>query len=309
MGSLPLSSRAARTVWRVAPKRAYSGAVGWGAGLGIPGWLRPTFLARFARLYGIDVAEAEHALAEYRTLDDFFTRRLREGARLVDSDPDAVVAPSDGTVIESGVVTEGNLVQVKGVLFELEDLLGDAELAGRLEGGGYLTTYLSPRDYHRVHSPVEGAVTGWRYMPGKLYPVGASSVGREPGLFISNERLVTIIDGGRAGLCALVMVAAVGVGHITAAYDETIATHHRSFKPGKTSQMRYDVPRPVSKGAEIGTFHLGSTTIVVFEPRRVGLGALAPGSATRMGEAIGRVQTSGAGKASGIVPGAMTETV
>ena len=309
MGSLPFSSRAARTVWRVAPKRAYSGAVGWGAGIGIPAWLRPTFLARFARLYGIEIAEAEHSLADYRTLDDFFTRRLRDGARPVDPDTDAVVAPSDGTVIESGLVTEGSLVQVKGVLFELEDLLGDAELAGRLEGGGFLTTYLSPRDYHRVHSPIEGSVVGWRYMPGKLYPVGASSVGREPGLFISNERLVTLIDGGRAGLCALVMVAAVGVGHITAAYDDTIATHLRSFKPGRGSQMRYEMPRPVSKGAEIGTFHLGSTTIAVFEPRRVALETLAPGSVTRMGEAIGRILPSGAGKPIAIGPGTMTETV
>jgi phosphatidylserine decarboxylase len=305
MGSLPLSSRAVRTAWRVAPKRAYSGAVGWGAGIGIPGWFRPTFLARFARLYGIDVTEAERSLADYRTLDAFFTRRLREGARQIDGDPDAVVAPSDGTVIESGVVTEGHLVQVKGVLFELDDLLGDGALAARFEGGGYLTTYLSPRDYHRVHSPVAGAVVGWRYVPGTLYPVGAKSVAREPGLFISNERLVTFIDAGQAGLCALVMVAAVGVGHITAAYDETIATHQRSFMRGGTTEMRYDVPRPVAKGQEIGTFHLGSTTIVVFESARVTLGALAPGALTRMGEAIGRVQ---AVKTGAIGPGAMTES-
>jgi phosphatidylserine decarboxylase len=306
MGSLPLSSRAVRTVWRVAPKRAYSGAVGWGAGLEIPGWLRPTLLTRFARLYGIDISEAERALADYRTVDEFFTRQLRPGARQVDPDLDAVVAPSDGTVIESGRVTEGHLLQVKGVLFELDDLLGDTELASRLEGGGYLTTYLSPRDYHRVHSPIAGAVVGWRYMPGKLYPVGAKSVAREPGLFISNERLVTIIDGGRAGLCALVMVAAVGVGHITAAYDDTIATHQRSFKPGKTSQMHYDVPRPVAKGAEIGTFHLGSTTIAVFESPRVMLGELVSGAATRMGEPIGRVQAVSPDR---MGAGATTETL
>lgn len=293
MGSLPFSSRAARTVWRVAPKRAYSGAVGWGAARGIPGWFRSTFLGRFARLYGIDVTEAERSLAEYRTLDEFFTRRLREGARPVDPDVNVVVAPSDGTVIESGVVTEGQLVQVKGVLFELDELLGDASLASKFEGGGYLTTYLSPRDYHRVHSPVAGSIVAWRHVPGTLFPVGASSVAREPGLFISNERLVTIIDGGRAGLCALVMVAAVGVGHITAAYDESIATHHASFKRAGVTQKSYDVPRPVAKGGEIGTFHLGSTTIAVFQAGRVVLGDLPPNAVTRMGEAMGRVQAVG----------------
>jgi phosphatidylserine decarboxylase len=256
-------------------------------------------------LYGIDVTEAERSLADYGTLDEFFTRRLREGARPVDPDADVVVAPSDGTVIESGVVTEGQLVQVKGVLFELDELLGDASLAQKFEGGGYVTTYLSPRDYHRVHSPIAGSIVGWRHVPGTLFPVGASSVAREPGLFISNERLVTIIDGGRAGLCALVMVAAVGVGHITAAYDESIATHHATFRRAGVSQMHYEVPRPVAKGAEIGTFHLGSTTIAVFQADRVVLAALPPNAVTRMGGAMGHIRVA----ATHTPPDANTETV
>lgn len=246
-------------------------------------------------MYGIEVAEAEHSLTDYRTLDEFFTRRLKQGARPIASEPDVVVAPSDGTVIESGVVTDGQVVQVKGILFELEDLLGDADLARQLEGGAFLTTYLSPRDYHRVHSPIAGSIVGWRYVPGTLFPVGATSVAREPGLFISNERLVTIIDAGPAGMCALVMVAAVGVGHITATYDDAIATHHRTFKRSGVTEMRYDVGRPVGKGGEIGVFHLGSTTIAVFQSQRVALGALPPGAVTRMGEPIGRITATDKG--------------
>ncbi len=291
MGSLPLSSRAARTAWRIAPKRALSGAIGWGASLGIPGWFRAGFLARFARHYGIDVTEAERALADYARVDEFFTRRLRPGARPIDPSPDAVVSPADGIVIESGVVTAGHLLQAKGVLFELDELLSNDEAAHRLDGGAYLITYLSPRDYHRVHAPVAGAVIGWHHVPGTLFPVGAKSVVREPGLFISNERLVTLIEG-EAGLCAVVMVGAVGVGHITAAYDSDIATHAKSFTRARVRHMRYDAPRPVAKGAEIGTFHLGSTTIVVFEPGRVSLGSFASGDGTKMGEVIGRLQAA-----------------
>jgi phosphatidylserine decarboxylase len=104
------------------------------------------------------------------------------------------------------------------------------------------------------------------------------------------------------------MVAAVGVGHITAAYDDTIATHKRAFKPGKVSQMHYDAPRPVSKGGEIGTFHLGSTTIAVFERGRVELGSLPPGSVTRMGASIGRVHSSAASRSGGADAASMTET-
>lgn len=256
--------------------------------------MRNQVLARFARLYGIEAAEAELALAEYRDVDQFFTRRLKPGLRSVDSRPDTVVSPADGTVIEGGTVVDGHLLQAKGVLFELDELLADSEAAKRLNGGAYLITYLSPRDYHRVHAPVGGAVIGWNHVPGTLFPVGANSVKREPGLFISNERLVTLIQGDM-GLCAVVMVAAVGVGHITAAYDEAIATHDRSFMRAKIRHARYDDHRPVDKGGEIGTFHLGSTTIVVFEPGRVELSSFASGDVTRMGEAIGRALPAATG--------------
>lgn len=287
MGSLPFSSRAVRTAWRMAPKRALSGAIGWGASRGIPGRVRGDFLARFARSYGIDATEAERPLSEYATLDEFFTRRLHPHLRPIDPETDTVVSPADGTVIETGLVREGQLVQVKGILFELDELLADADAARRLDGGAYLTTYLSPRDYHRVHSPISGSVIGWEHVPGTLFPVGAKSVMREPGLFIKNERLVTLIEGD-VGLCAVVMVAAVGVGNITAAYDSEVATHEKSFRRAHVRHRRYDVPRAIAKGDEVGTFHLGSTTVVVFEPGRVELARLEPGSATKMGQAIGR---------------------
>ncbi|MBC8131417.1 MAG: phosphatidylserine decarboxylase [Deltaproteobacteria bacterium] len=254
--------------------------------------MRDKGLARFARLYGIDTSEAEKPLAAYSDVDDFFTRRLRPGLRPIDPSEDSVVSPADGTVIESGLVTDGHLIQAKGVSFKLDELLADTEAAKRLNGGAYLITYLSPRDYHRVHAPVGGAVIGWHHVPGTLFPVGSKSVVREPRLFVSNERLVTLIQGRRAlGLCAVVMVAAVGVGHITAAYDQDIATHSRSFRRAKVRHARYDEPRPIAKGGEIGTFHLGSTTIVVFEPGRVNLSSFVSGDKTNMGATIGRVST------------------
>jgi phosphatidylserine decarboxylase len=244
-------------------------------------------------MYGIDVNEAEKPLTEYAGFDDFFTRRLRPGARPIDPAPGRVVSPSDGTVVESGVVTAGKLIQAKGVDFALSELLADDEAAARLQGGAYLITYLSPKDYHRVHSPVAGRVLGWHHVPGTLFSVNARSVISEPGLFIRNERFITILDGQGVGMAAVVMVAAVGVGHITASYDPDVATHGASFVRAAVRHRRYEPPRPIARGDELGIFHLGSTTIAVFEPGRVELDRLAAGQGIKMGAGIGRAQAAG----------------
>jgi phosphatidylserine decarboxylase len=287
MGGLSLSDRAARSVWRLFPKRALSGAIGWGANRGLPVSMRVAVLTRFARTYGIDISEAEKPLTEYASVDDFFTRRLKPEARPIDKNPEAVISPADGVVVECGTAEDGHLIQAKGVRFTLDELLEDAPVAARLRGGAYMTTYLSPKDYHRVHSPLAGGVIGWRHIPGQLFPVNAGSVRREPGLFVRNERFSSLVQGD-AGLVAVVMVAAVGVGHVTAAYDADVATHGADFRRAAVRHRSYDVPRPIDRGGELGIFHMGSTTIAIFEPGRVVLDSLPAGSSTRMGARIGR---------------------
>jgi phosphatidylserine decarboxylase len=287
MASLSLADRAGRSVWRLLPKRTLSGVIGWGARRSLPAALRPTVLGGFARRCGIDVGEAEKGLSEYAGIDDFFARRLRPGARPIDSAPGVVVHPADGTVVEGGVAEHGRLIQAKGIFFTLGELLLDEALAARLAGGPYAITYLSPRDYHRVHAPVAGRVVASHHIPGTLFSVNARSVVREPGLYARNERFVTVIEG-ETGLCVVVMVAAVGVGHMTAAYDPDVRTHAGDPAP-EPRLRRYDPPIPVERGAEIGTFHLGSTTIVLFEPGRVALDPAPAGTGARMGTRLGQV--------------------
>jgi phosphatidylserine decarboxylase len=253
----------------------------------LPKPLRTLLLKSFARKYEIDLQEAECPLEGYASLHEFFTRRLRPGARPLPPEVDAVVAPSDGVVCDAGVVTSGKLLEAKGSVFTLSDLLASPELAARMEGGAYLVTYLSPRDYHRVHAPVGGRICSWAHVPGRLFPVGPRSVARECGLFAINERFVTIFDGP-AGMTALVMVAAVGVGHVTASYDPEVATHARGFAAEGVRRKEFAAPLAISRGEEIGIFNLGSTTIVVFEPGRVRLDDLSVGSPVRMGSSIGR---------------------
>ena len=254
-------------------------------------------LSRFARVYGIDVAEAEKPLDSYTGFDDFFTRRLRPDARPIAAAPGSIVSPADGIVVECGLATAGKLIQAKGTLFELAELLGDAEVASKLEGGAYLITYLSPKDYHRVHAPVDGRVAGWRHIPGTLFSVGAKSVASEPGLFVRNERLVTLIEMDGGGLCAVVMVAAIGVGHMTVSYDSDVATHRPRFLRAAVRHRQYDEPRPLRRGEELGIFHLGSTTIVVFEPGRADLGTFAAGDSRKMGVGIGHRRSNNANAA------------
>jgi phosphatidylserine decarboxylase len=121
-----------------------------------------------------------------------------------------------------------------------------------------------------------------------LFSVGAKSVASEPGLFVRNERFVTLIEMDGGGLCAVVMVAAIGVGHVTVSYDEDVATHRARFSRAAVRHRRYDDPKPIRRGEELGIFHLGSTTIVVFEPGRAELGSFAAGEAMKMGIGIGR---------------------
>ncbi len=286
---LSFRQRVVRSAWRVTPQRALSSVIGWWAEREVyPAAGRTRHLRAFAEKHGINIEEAEKPLEEYSGLQEFFTRRLRPGLRPLAVAPDAVLAPADGKIVESGLVSLASDVHAKDATFSLVDLLADRRLARRLDGGAYQITYLSPRDYHRVHAPLAGEVRSWCFIPGTLFPVNTRSASREPNLFSRNERLVTVMQT-TAGLAIVVMVAAVGVGHITTAYDPGIATHGAGFA-GKAVR-RQDLAQPIAleRGDELGTFNLGSTTIVIFEPGRVMLDPVNPGQAVMMGSALGRV--------------------
>ena len=289
MSNLTVGERVVRTTWRLAPKRLFSLALGWGARRELPHFLQARLLRSYARAYRLDTSEAEHPPDQYPSLQAFFTRRLAAGLRPLPADPDEIVAPSDGTLCDAGIASGGKLLEAKGTLFTLGELLADDRLATALVGGPYLVVYLSPRDYHRVHFPIGGQVVGWAHIPGSLFPVGHRSVRREPGLFARNERFVTVVDGP-AGRCAVVMVAAIGVGHITASFDPEVATHAKGFASGSVRRKVFSSPpATVERGDELGIFNLGSTTVTIFEPGRVQLRELIPNTPIKMGAAVGRI--------------------
>jgi phosphatidylserine decarboxylase len=276
--------RALIAALRLVPKNTLSRLAGAAARLRAPSMVRVAAMRAFAARYGVDLDECDD-LTCFATFGDFFARPLKEGRRSITPGDKVLVSPVDGAVSELGVAAGGRLIQAKGLDYGLAELLADRELALQLEGGSYLTLYLAPRDYHRIHFPLGGKVLGYQYVPGRLWPVNPASVRSVPGLFCVNERLVTLMETP-LGLCAVIAVGATIVGRIRAYYDLQIQpTNLRGALPRR---HRYPQPIPVKKGAELGAFELGSTVILVFQPGRVKLlPELRPGSRVRVGLPLG----------------------
>jgi phosphatidylserine decarboxylase len=270
------------TLMRLLPRSALSTVVGMLTRARAPAPLHQAAMRWFAKRYRVELEDAEGAVSDYPTFAQFFTRRLKPGLRPIDQTANVVVSPVDGAVSEAGYVTGRCCVQAKGITFPIDKLLGDEERASLFEGGAFTTLYLSPRDYHRIHAPLEGTIDGYTYLPGEFWPVNPASVRNVDALFAVNERLVTWMTTP-LGRLAVVAVGATCVARIHASYD-AIVTH----TGGETKTHRYEQPIPVERGGELGMFEMGSTVILLFEKGRVKWdAALTPNTVVRMGTRIG----------------------
>ena len=278
-----LSWRATLALLERLPQAALSRSFGRIADLRIPPALRNTILGGFARAVGIDLSEAERPVSDYASLNEFFARKLRPGARDFPRTAGIAVSPVDGIIGQHGAITKGRLIQAKGRDYSANYLLADVEEARRYDEGVFITLYLSPRHYHRIHAPCSGNITGARYVPGALLPVNAAAVQHVPHLFPRNERVSCLIDSD-IGRCAVVAVGAYNVGRISTTFDSAWAGPEQSVSNRHThgSERHYDAPLPVTQGDEIMAFHLGSTVVLLFE-RGVRITAPAPGTEVRIG--------------------------
>jgi phosphatidylserine decarboxylase len=269
------------------PQATLSRALGRIADTPVPRALRGAIIGSFARLVGIDVGEAELPVGEYPSINAFFVRRLKPGARSWPDDDGVATSPVDGIVGRHGTIRDGRLIQAKGRDYGAAALLDDAEEAGRYRGGSFLTIYLSPRHYHRIHAPCSGVIAAARHIPGALLPVNEPGVVHVPDLFPRSERVTCSIDGA-LGRVAVVAVGAYNVGRISTAFDEAWAGPGGSVanRPGVAgSTRRYDPPLPMRMGDEIMAFHLGSTVVLLFEQGAT-LVAPPPGTEVRLGDVM-----------------------
>lgn len=266
------------------PQHALSRLAGRVAASEAP-WLRDRLIRRFTAAYGVDLSEAARGIGEFASFNDFFTRELKRGARPLADAAQFILSPADGAVSQLGPVSGGRIIQAKGRDYSVAEILGcGAEEAARFEGGSFMTIYLSPKDYHRVHMPAAGTLAKTSYIPGDLFSVNTATAAGVDRLFARNERLSCRFDGPD-GHFASIMVGAMIVAGIDTVWPNTFRTH--ASTPVHEDFAGQD--RRFAAGDEMGRFYLGSTVVLLFEPGRVAWREdLVPAAPLRMGEAIAR---------------------
>ena len=281
----PMNDRLFISALRLVPKNALSRARGRAHRWHAPAPVRLAAMKAFARRYGIDLSECPD-LEVYRTFGEFFARPLRPGLRPIAPGETRWSRRWTASCPRRGSRRRGGSSRRRGSTTRRPRCSATRRSRAASRAAPYATLYLSPQDYHRIHFPLGGSVTGWRYVPGRLWPVNPASVRTVPGLFAVNERLVTVHrdaarplrrrrgrrDGGRA-----------------ASAPATIRrVPHTNRRAPAVRRARLRDALPVEKGQELGAFEMGSTVILLFEPGRVRLDPrLVPGARVRVGEPIG----------------------
>jgi phosphatidylserine decarboxylase len=271
------------------PHRLLSRLVLWATRWRYRPW-KDFLIGRIVRAYAVDLDEAaESDLAAWPHFNAFFTRALKPGARPHPADPAAIACPADGRISQAGAISDGRILQAKGHDYSVAELFADTEAARPYADGQFLTVYLSPRDYHRVHMPLAGELVETLHVPGRLFSVAAFAVAGVPRLFARNERLVCHFRGEH-GPFAVALVGAMLVSGIETVWGGVeVPPYGRGIR--RRDWRGHGIR--LERGAEMGRFNMGSTAIVLL-PAAVGRfqAGLAPEQAVRVGQAIGHAGTS-----------------
>ena len=237
----------------------------------------------FTKAFGVDLSEAKQSdPASFSSFNQFFTREIKEELRpIADA---AIVSPVDGTVSQSGEITEGRIFQAKGQEYTVQELLAcSATEAGVYDRGQFATVYLSPRDYHRIHMPFKGELVEQVHVPGRLFSVAPHTVKTVPRIFARNERVVATFDT-EFGRMAMVLVGAINVAAIETVWDGLV-TPPKGKKISRKSYEKGDVT--LDKGDELGRFNMGSTIVMLMESKDPKIGEfLKEGLPLKMGQAF-----------------------
>nr|WP_154609979.1 MULTISPECIES: archaetidylserine decarboxylase [Providencia] len=270
------------------PKQGLTQLAGWFASRNV-GFVTQWAIKLFAKAYKVNMNEAQKSeLTAYSTFNDFFIRTLKDGARPIVEAEHQLAQPADGAVSQLGPIDNDLIFQAKGHNYTVEALLaGQYQLADKFRGGDFITTYLSPSDYHRVHMPCDGLLTEMIYVPGDLFSVNPLTAANVPNLFARNERLICVFDTP-FGTMVQILVGATIVGSIDTVWSGCVNPQ----REGVIKRWTYPAQGEegaifLQKGEEMGLFKLGSTVINLFEPNKIRFNAsLIPGYATRMGELL-----------------------
>ena len=254
-------------------------------------WFKNALIRWIIKHYDVDMSEAQQESPEaYVHFNDFFTRPLKDGARPLPENLNTIVSPADGTISQLGDIKHGRVFQAKGHDYSLIELLGgDTELGKEFAGGKFATIYLSPRDYHRIHTPAGGKLRQMIHVPGRLFSVNQGTVENIPNLFARNERVVSIFDT-ELGPMAVIMVGAINVASIETVWAGLVTPQNK--RVASTSYGDHSDSITLGRADEMGRFKLGSTAIVLFGADQVEwLEKWQPGMTIKMGEALAEPNT------------------
>jgi phosphatidylserine decarboxylase len=277
------------TLQYITPKHLLSRLVGTFASAQA-GSVTTAMIRLFIKQFKVDMSEALEPNPEsYSSFNDFFTRQLKADARPICQDQKQLALPVDGAVSQLGDIKHDTIFQAKGHDYSLTTLLGGKpELAKPFLDGKFATVYLSPKDYHRIHMPIDGQLTDMIYVPGELFSVSPLTAKRVPGLFARNERVVAIFDT-QVGKMAMVLVGATIVASIETKWAGAVTPpagknvqHWQYPTQGENSVL-------IKKGEEMGLFKLGSTIVACFEADMIEFADLSAGDVTRLGDVFANI--------------------
>jgi len=222
----------------------------------------------------------------YKTFNKFFTRELRPDVRPISQDKNIIISPVDGSISQIGKIESEEIFQAKGRYYNLDTLLAGDVSAADFKVGQFATLYLSPRDYHRIHMPLDGKLVKMIYVPGKLFSVNSHTTRVVNNLFARNERVVSIFET-EIGPMAIVMVGAMNVGSMETVWAGEITP---AKKRNITITDYKDQQIQLKRGEEMGRFNMGSTVILLFpKGKSEWLISLKPNDNIIMGTPLGKI--------------------
>ena len=257
-------------------------------------WLKNRLIRAFVRHYRPQLADAlEPEPLRYPSFNAFFTRALKPGARPMPPVATQWVSPCDGIVGQTGQLVDDELLQAKGHRYRLSQLLATPEAAPEaFRGGHYVTLYLAPYHYHRVHMPLAGTLRSAWHVPGRLFSVNDATRARVPRLFARNERVICLFDGEH-GPFALILVGALFVGSMSTVWHGEITPWRPDGAPPVPAravhhlELTSAIERFQARGAELGRFNMGSTVVLLLPPSSLRWQPmLAMGQEVRMGQPL-----------------------
>ena len=226
-------------------------------------FIKGLLIKLFCYFYKPDLTESvESDTNKYNTFNQFFTRKLKSGSRPINPDVNIITSPVDGTVVQLGNIVKETLIQAKGIEYSVSDLIKDKSLAKTFKEGFFITIYLAPTNYHRIHSPFGGTIEKTKYLEGNLYSVNAKSTQKIKSLYSNNERTFYYIRSDNF-YYGLVSVGAAMVGSIVPFWNTETKPSKRNLIAMWNEGPKKDI-QAVNKGQELGYFQMGSTVILLF---------------------------------------------